>query len=528
MSHASEWLVELMAYTGSEVVPLRFSGSGYTTRPDDIPANAMFDARIARDGGLVAFGRHLFGNGRTMGQATIEPGALVLVNADRGLDALKGYAFDGRTFQLLRLPHARAAFSSAQVMLTGTMDGIDTGEGSLTIRIPFYDRRRDIDIPIQSQKYAGTTTEPGPTAEGSPDLKDTVKPLVFGRCYSVPATIVNDFNMFLQFSASAVNSITLYDGGVPLINDGDVANLSALASATGNPGHYRTCLAQGIARPFGTFNGRPAFTWTADVVEGSSAAQRRAGAIVQRMLAKIGITGSSNIDSASFSALDSLATAELGIYLDRETTVLSAAYEILRSIGGFIIPNNLGRFTVGRLDEPGTPIMTITEPEILTGSATETPAFMPNPDTDGAVPANSVLIKWRKNWHTHTDSDLGHCANFGDPTRGNALKQEWREVREESSAVAARHLLSRELEIETMLVDQSAAEAEAARRLNLYSVNRDVVRIGYPISEADSLQLNETVELVLDRFDYTNGKAMRIIGRADDFAAEKAILTLWG
>jgi hypothetical protein len=528
MGYVSEWLVELSAHNGSAVVPLRYSGSGYVTGPSDSPANTIFDARIAREAGIGVFSRQLFGDGRTMGHATIEPGALVLSNADRGLDALKGYAFDGRSFKLMRLSHPRAAYSSAEVMLTGTMDGIDTGEGSLTIRIPFYDRRRDIDIPIQSEKYAGTTTSAGATAEGSADMKDQVKPLIFGRCYSVPATIVNDFNMFLQFSASAVNSITLYDGGVPLINDGDVANLSALASATGNPGHYRTCLAQGIARPFGTFNGRPAFTWTADVVEGSSAAQRRAGAIVQRMLAKIGITGSSNIDSASFSALDSLATAELGIYLDRETTVLSAAYEILRSVGGFIIPNNLGRFTVGRLDEPGTPIMTITEPEILTGSATETPAFMPNPDTDGAVPANSVLIKWRKNWHTHTDSDLGHCANFGDPTRGNALKQEWREVREESSAVAARHLLSRELEIETMLVDQSAAEAEAARRLNLYSVNRDVVRIGYPISEADSLQLNETVELVLDRFDYTNGKAMRIIGRADDFANEKTILTLWG
>lgn len=527
MATASEWLVELDAHTGSEVVPLRFSGSGYATGPSDDPANVVFDARIARDGGLSAFGRHLFGGGRTMGQATVEPGAMVLANADRGLDLMKGYAFDGRRFRLLRLPHAQAPFSSAQIMLTGTMDGIDTGEGSLTIRIPFYDRRRDIDVPIQSEKYAGTTTGPGPTAEGSPDLKDTVKPLAFGRCYSVPATIVNDYNMFLQFSASALASITLYDGGVPLINDGDVPTIAALASATGNPGHYRTCLAAGLARPFGTFNGRPAFTWTADIVEGAATADRRAGAIVQRMLARIGMTGGS-IDAATFTALDSLSTAELGIYIDSETTVLSAAYEVLRSIGAFIVPDYLGRFTVGRLDAPGTPIRRLIEPEILVNSKDETPAFAPNPDTDGAVPAHSILVRWRKHWHVHTDSDLGGCANFGEPTRGSSLKQEWREVREADPSVLARHLLSRELEIETLLVDEAAAQAEAARRLGLYSVNRDVVLVGWDISDADDLQLNETVELVVNRFDYGNGKPMCIIGRTDDFVTEKVILTLWG
>lgn len=527
MPQASEWLVELFAHTGSEVVPLRFSGSGYTTGPNDDPANAVFDARISRDGGLSAFSRHLFGEARTMGQATVEPGAMVLANADRGLDPMKGYAFDGRRFRLLRLPHARAPYSSAQIMLTGTMDGIDTGEGSLTIRIPFYDRRRDLDVPIQNERYAGTTTTAGPTAEGSPDLKDTVKPLCFGRCYSVPAIIVNDHNMFLQFSASEVESIALHDGGVPLINDGDVPNLTALAAATGNPGHYRTCLALGIARPFGTFNGRPAFTWTADVVAGSGLLAR-AAYIVAFMLARIGLDGESDIDAESFVALGSLSTAELGIYIDTETTVLSAAYEVLRSIGAFIVPDHLGRFTVGRLDAPGTPVRRLIEPEILVGSKDETPAFLPNPDTDGNVPTHSVLIRWRKHWHVHSDSDLGGCANFGNPMRGSSLKQEWREVREADPSVLARHLLSRELEIDTLLVDQAAAQAEAARRLGLYGVNRDVVRVGWDIADADDLQLNETVELVIDRFDYGAGKPMRIIGRADDFAAERTYLTLWG
>lgn len=525
MSYASTWLVEFDAHNGSGVVTYRLSDAGYATGPDDTPANTIYDAAIASIGEFAA---HLYGDGRTMGNATVEMTDLTLSNADGALDALKDYAVDGRRIVLKRLASPRAPYSSAETVLTGTMEGVDASNGSLTLRVRFYDRRRDIDVPIQSEFYAGTTTGPGPTAEGAADMKGQVKPLAFGRCFSVPATIVNDYNMFLQFSASALNAIVLYDGGVPLINDGDVASLAALASATGNPGHYRTCLAHGIARPFGTFNGRPAYTWTADITEGATTADRRASAIVQRMLARIGETGSDNIDAASFSALQSLATQEIGIWIDRETTVLRATYDVLRSVGGFIVPDHLGRFTVGRLDAPGTPVATIIDPDILTSSSSETLSFLANTDIDGNVPTHSVLLNYRKNWHVHTDSDLGHCANFGDPARGSALKKEWREARIQDSSVLTRHLLSTELSIETFLVEQAAADAEAERRLALYGVNRDVVRVGVDREDAELMLLNTTVTLRTDRFGYGSGKAMRIIGRADDYQNEKAILTLWG
>lgn len=377
MSYACEWLIELEAHDGTKVVTLRYSVSGYTTGPADTPANAVFDARIA---GITAFSRHLYGPGRTVGEASGDAGALVLSNADGELDALKDYAVDGRPFRLYRLASPFEPFSAAQTVLTGTMTGLDTSEG-LSIRIPFFDRRRDLDVPLQSEKFAGTTTSAGATAEGSADLKDRVKPLCFGRCYSVPAIIVNDFDLFLQFSASAVSSIVLYDGGVPLIDDGDVADFAALKAASGNPGHYKTCLALGIARPFGTFNGRPAYTWTADVTEGVTAAERRAGAVVLRMLARIG--EDANAVLATFAALDAIATGEVGIYIDNETTVLSAAYDVLRSVGGYLMPNHLGRSEVGRLDAPGIPIRTLVEPEILTSSSNETLAIAPNPDTEG-------------------------------------------------------------------------------------------------------------------------------------------------
>lgn len=524
MPLASEWLVELDAHIGSGTVTRRFSasGCGYTSKPSDTPANITYEGRL---GGLSAYGVHLYGEGRTMGEATIDVADLTLSNADGALDDMLRYAVDGRRFALKRLPFRRAALASAATVMTGTMEGIDADNGALSLLVRFYDRRRDIDVPLQTQTYAGTTTTAGPTAEGSADLKGRLKPLIFGRCYNVPATVVNDFNLFLQFSAGPVASIVLYDGGVNLINDGDVPDLAALVAATGNPGHYRTCLALGIARPFGSFSGRPAYTWTADVTEGVLPADRRAGAIVKRMLMRV---SGGAIDAASFAALDALATAELGLYIDGETTALRAIYDVLRSVGGYLAPDRFGAFTVGRLDAPGVPVATISEPQILTASKDETLAILSNPDTDGNLPTHKVKLKYRRNYHVHSDSDLGQCVNFMDPTRANMLKQEWREVVAEDATVKARHLLARELDIETAIADEAAAAAEGARRLGLYGVDRDVIRVAIDRAEAEALALNSTITLQHRRHGYASGKPMRIIGRVEDFASEKTQLTLWG
>lgn len=84
------------------------------------------------------------------------------------------------------------------------------------------------------------------------------------------------------------------------------------------------------------------------------------------------------------------------------------------------------------------------------------------------------------------------------------------------------------MEIETLLVDEAAAQAEGGRRLGLYGVHREALTIGIDIADADDLQPGMTVEVVVDRYGYGEGKVTRIIGREDDFAADKAILTLWG
>jgi hypothetical protein len=451
---------------------------------------------------------------------------IVLTNANGGLDQILNYGFDGQPFTLKQLTSRRAAFATAQTVMTGTMEGVDAPNGMLNVVVRLYDRRRDIDVSVQKNVYGGTSTSAGATADGSPDMKGQVRPLCFGSCFSVPAIIANPYNLILQFHDGAVSAITLYDGGVALVNDGDVATLDALSAATGNPGHYKTCKALGLAKPFGSFNGRPSFTWTADVVEGATAADRTAAAVVQRILAKIGLTGSANINTASFTALSAAQPAEVGIYIADDKSALSACKDVLDSIGGYIVPNGQGQFTVGRIRVPGTPVATVTEPEIITNSSTDTVALTLNPDTDGDVPARKITLNWRKNWHVHSDNDLGGCVNIGSPDRASALRQEYQSVFTEIAQ--PKHLLAPEMIFNTLLVDATAAQAECDRRATLYGVDRYVIHIGIAMGDTDLMVEGATILVKLSRYGFAAGKAFLIIGRSDDRDTERVVLTIWG
>jgi hypothetical protein len=461
-----------------------------------------------------------------MGDVSVEMSDITVVNIDDALSAYIDYGFDGRSVTLRRLTNPYGALSTASTVLVGTLEGMESDSGMTALRFRFYDRRRDIDKPIQTNFFPGTVTGTSASIDGTPDQKDKPRPLCFGKCYSVPGVLVNPYDLLIQVHDGPVNSITAYDGGIPLAFDQNYSTVSALRAATGNPGRYATCLSAGVWRPFGSFKGRPGFVWTADVEEGSSSSLRRAGAVTKRMLARLG--QDSNIVSSSFSSLDSAATAEVGIYIEDETSCLSAIRQILGSVGGWIAPTGTGAFQVGRLTAPSVSTWTLIEPEILTDSATDTIAFTPNPDTDGNVPTNKITLRHSKNWHTYSDSELAGCVSAADPARALALQQEFVEISAEDSSVLTKHLLARELVIETMISDAAAASAEATRRLGLYSVQRKVIRVMATREDAEDAVLNSTGTVTFRGLGFDNGKNMVVIGREDDFQRERVILTLWG
>lgn len=508
------YLIEVSAWTGEAEEVLRLSTCGYNTGPADDPPNAHY-RKVVSDPG--SFTRHLFGPSRTMGAAEASYGAIQIANANGALDAWIDYGFDGRPVVVKRLASEHAPYSSAVTVLRGTIERMDADNAWQSLRLRFYDRRRALDRPIQENVYAGTTISGGATAEGNVDLKDSVKPLCFGYSPNVPAVPANPFDLIYQVNDGPVSSVVVYDGGVELALGVDHPTLAALQAATIRPGKYDTCLALGLFR----LGGQPDQAVTADVTEGVSPEERYPGAVARRMLAKMGLTGSADVNAASFSALDVLAPVGVGIWIDSQVNGLAALGQVLASVGAWIAPDAIGAFEVGRFQAPGTPVGTITDRDMIKDAF----GIVVSDDTDGGLPAWRVVVEYARNWLVQDDAALGGCV---DMARRGFLAVEFREVKAENEAVRTKHLLSPELRISTLIVDETDATAEAARRLALYSVRRDTVTFDLRQEKAAAYQPGVTMRVQHPRLGYKDGRDMIVIGRQENLASSSATMTVWG
>ncbi|MGV6875954.1 hypothetical protein ACUSIJ_25120 [Pseudochelatococcus sp. B33] len=522
------YLVEMEAHTGSGTETLRLASEGYTTLPSDVPANTWYEPRVIAPG---LFARHLFNPGAISGGADLRMGDIVLANVDGGLDAWLDYGFDGRPVTIKVLPDADTAYSQATTVFRGSVEMLDSTSAWTELRVRIFDRRLDLDKPLQVNRYAGTTTSTGPTAEGNADLKDQIKPLIFGAVFNVPGLLANPYDLIYQWSDSALQSITVYDAGVQLKSAGNFSTISALRSATIRPGFYGTCLSLGLAR----LGGAPYKQITADVVEGA-AGLRSAAQIAQRMLIRAGLT-SVDYNASSFAALHNLNPVECGIYIDTDMHTKDAISQVLASIGGWLAPDHLGVFQVGRVSGPGTPKDTFTADDILGSGGIE---LLAATDDGRGIPTYRVTLRYGRIWHLMQDGEVGGCVS---DDRRAYLSTEYREARAENTSIQTKHRLSPEITIDTLLAGQSAASAEASRLLALRSVRRDTIRIVLPFGDSErgdeaytratAINLGDTIRVDVPRFGYSGGRNFVVIGREDSYGtaddpAQTVALTCWG
>lgn len=520
MADASEYLVEISCLDANDVArTLYLSSGGYTTTPADTPPNQYYEPRISDIG---PFTQNIFAAGYTTGStADVGYGSIALSNADGALDEWLDYAFDGRTCVIKRLPIHTASYNTATTIFTGTIERLDAENAWSGFRLRVYDNRLLLDRPLQTNVYAGTTNSAGATAEGTVDLRDSPKPLAYGKVYQIPAVQVNAYDHIYQVNDGPVVSISVYDGAVPLITGSDYATLALLQAASVSGGTYATCLSLGLFK----LGSSPSKVITADVVEAATTSTRYAGSIVRRILEKAGVD-QQRVDAASADAVDADAPYECGIWLNDTTNAIDAISAVLASVGGWMVPNHLGVFTFGRMDEPETTAESTIDYEtdiILTDGGDI--SITANPDTDGGLPAWRVIVSYARVYQTQDGASVHGCVD--DDFRGFVAK-ELRETKVESAAVRTRHPLSTEMRIETALTSITDAVSEAARRLTMYSVRRDLIHISIPAADAAAKILGSTTKLTLPRFGYEAGRQMVVIGREDDLTNERVKLVLWG
>lgn len=528
------FLLEVDAWTGAAVERFHLATKSFSSAPSATPANTFYDGRIV-DVGSLQFS--LGQSGGVFTKASVSETAADLANVDGVLDRWLGYGFDGRRYTLIWLTGA-----AQNIVSRGVVQGLASSDASKVLRLNMRDRLAELNKPLLTRRYLGTTTSRGPTAEGSANMAGTIVPYYFGAptvmsgqvgaylSSSVPGLLVNEFNLLYQFCGNAASSLVLFDGGVPLIPTADYGDLSSLIAIPLVSGQYATCLAQGIAR----LGGLPIKTITANVTEGATTSLRSAARVSQRMLALMTAIPNADIDSSTFDALHAFNPAEVGTYINDERTALDALNKVLESPGAAILPNDVGMFQAVWIDDPalGTSVATYTLRDCLNTRASFQLFQGPTSEGDG-VPAYSVALTWGKVWRTMTVGDLaGDPTSPTDPVGGSArrdfLSLASHPSQIDDTSIKAAHLFAAQLAGDTLFANKADADAETLRRLNLNKVRRDRIVWPVPLDDAAGIQIGNVVTIDIPRFGYDGGKKMRVTGRNPDFTRRIMSLSLWG
>ena len=169
--------------------------------------------------------------------------------------------------------------------------------------------------------------------------------------------------------------------------------------------------------------------------------------------------------SSDLTTLNQKNAGRLGIVIDGEETTASLLDRICESVGAWWGFDALGKFRCGRFDAPfGTAVATLNDDIIIDAER--------EPETQ--LPFWSVKVKADINFATQDKNGL---AGVVTEQRAAWLKEQAREQEAVNATVKTTRLLADEITYDSSLNGISTAQAEAARRLNLYSVRRDVVTL---------------------------------------------------
>lgn len=506
--------VEVAVDATGNTSTLYFSTHAYLTEPTDTPANTFFENRVKQP---ALMRRDIFASGTTTGQSRVGYGEVVLTNNDGGLDYMIDYGFDGRSI-IIRYGDTTGTYpADFTTVFVGTMEQAEFGWKDVTLKI--RDRQAEFaSKALQTSKFAGTNSLPNGLEGVAGDIKGQPKPITYGTVFNVEPPCVNTARLIYQVNDGAVSSVdAVYDRGLGLTKGADYTDQTDMETNAPAAGNFRVWPAGGYFR----LTTNPTGLITADVVQGATAADRTVAQILRDIAVDRGGLDSGDVTSADLTALDTANSSEVGIWVSSETDVASVMDEISTSVGAWWGFDSLGKLRMERLVAPsGTPVTTLTTTEISNFERTGTT------DKGRSIPAYSVKVKYKK-FYSIQDSDIAGAVT---DARRNEIREEFRETVATDATVKNKHLLSPELEFETLMVDSTAAATEATRLLNIYKVRRDVVTctVNLDTGLASVLDLGDVVEVVLSRFGYSGGRDFIVIGIQTDLRRNHLELTLWG
>lgn len=252
---------------------------------------------------------------------------------------------------------------------------------------------------VLTAAYAGTGG-----IEGGADIKNKLKPLIFGWASNVEPVLIDAVNNVYQFCAyGAMEAITtLYERGSAFsAAQADYADYTALVAATIPPGKWGTCLASGLIRL-----GAPAYGVITGDVKGykvSTATPRKTGAIINAAVTIAGVS-TSFINTSSLTALDTAAAYNVNIVLTDQITLLELAQRMILPLNWQCGVNFDGTLFASQITLTGTPVLS------LNAAGTTFPQVQASDELDVTVPYYKTIMAANRSWRVHTADEIATSA----------------------------------------------------------------------------------------------------------------------
>lgn len=481
-------LIDVKAYVdGSGEETFYLSTKAFTTSPSDSPANIIYDNKLV---GTPYFTRRIpevfYGNSVAgFGEITID-------NSEGDLDGWLSHGWDGRDITI-RLGNSEWAYTDFQIILEGKIERLVI-DSDTKLRLEIRDKQKLLDVAVQSNVMPST----------SPDA-DAPVPLCFGECFNVHAVQYDPTTLTYQVHDGAINDITaVYDNGVALTLSGDACATGGYTKNNAT-GQFTLCNA-------------PAGDITADVQGAKPSTYLvKPGEIIREIVTRsngVGLSDPSDLDTASFTTMDTDCTYTLGLYITDRRNCMDVLDDIVKSCGGYYGFTRDGLFQVGLFDVPATSTNDLQDYDTVGDLNTSL--------LD--IPTYRVWVGYKKNWYLQDGDGLAGAVTTA---RRGFLETEYRSKRVTDSSVLTKHLLARYPErYDTMISNLTDATTEANRLLTMWKTQRLTHKLT-AFTKPFDINLGDTVTITDERYGMSAGVDCVVYGLTEYFVDNRVELELF-
>lgn len=476
------------------------STQGYVSDRTDTPSSQVFLPRLKDTIEYsIEVGCQLWGNSGSK----ISFGVIDVDNTDGALDSWLSEEWRDRTITIRR-GLATDDFASHDIVAIALIDKI-TVPDFYTIRFTLRDKSALLDIPLQTDLY--------PYRLLAPSLEGTPRPICIGRCFNIPAVMVD----------SAMLDYDVHDEPFFMIEE------------VKDQGVYLSPSAEWDVSVDSNINGfrfnegnNPAGKITADVqgaYAGSALIERLPDVLDYIIQKSNGAVTTAEIDTYSVSTLDFNTGYTVCYYGRDSTTISNVLTQVLDSYSGWWYFDRFGMLKVGRLELASTATrLTINDINIIGDISLRF-------DEGSGV---SSSISCMRNWSPNADSDIAGSLMVNPDTRRRAetLKAPFTTVSNNVLSFHPSYAFARSAApIKTLLSARLVAQYEVDRISDdlyrgenyFYSVTTAIEgSLAYEIEPGDSVLLQT------DRFNLSAGKHLLVVGVKTRLLSSLVELTLWG